>query len=56
MWWNQVAKLAEYGEFSGVGLDGVFFHALPCGKANPIKATFLSLNPQSCGTTVFIFH
>ena len=48
MGWNEVAKLAEDGEFTGVGLDGGFFHALPCGKANPFKPTFFypsTLNP-----------
>ena len=44
---NEVAKLAQQREFAaGWLLVSLFFHALPCGKAQTPKPTFLYLNPQ----------
>jgi hypothetical protein len=46
MWRNEVAKLAENGEFSCVGLDSIFL-CLPCGKEQPFRPTFFIPQPPT---------
>ena len=50
MWRNEVAKLAEKGEFSCVGLDSIFSHALTLWQGAAVQANlFYPSTPNPMG-------